>query len=231
MGFQRKAKNKTKHAENGNVIEEAELNHTTTKLKKRSPQGEIYHYTDGALEKDVGAWAFIAEGDGAVSGPAFESGNKLSSTVPELMAVIAVLEKLLKVKETNPQRHTIWTDSAETARLTQGYSEWKSGGRGEQLVKLWVRAEHKIWIKLKWCKGHAGIEGNVAANKAAGIQLQNLIEEIATFTAHVPAQKDHKEGAQGTVPGKPEKQSQEPHKIGLLPVIKPMNENGRMGKY
>ena len=151
-------------------------------LAKSSPEREIFHFTDGAVEGELGAWACITENETALSGPALGGKGEVCSTFAEMMAVSAILEKIQEEKWERGTKHTIWTDSAQTAKLIRGANEWKKDGEGKELVKqireLLDRAEEDHWIQLKWCKSHVGIPGNELADKAAGLQLKRIKEEV-----------------------------------------------------
>jgi hypothetical protein len=84
----RKATNKRKHSLKGNGVEqhiEVEQVYDMS-LDKTSLPGYRLHFTDGALEGDIGGWGIVSEGERAQSGPAL-TNDETSSVIPEMFAM------------------------------------------------------------------------------------------------------------------------------------------------
>ena len=179
----RKQRNKQMHIKNGNGANrepEVDMWHLES-LGKISPEGHLHHYTDGSVEGQLGAWASITEGEGAMSGVALFN-REMASVLPEIWGMIAVLRKIQRNEDWAKHKHSIWTDNAQAIQLALGLNEWNQEEEGGKVVKqlreILEEVENTRDIKLKWCKGHSGIEGNELADMAAGIQIRKMKQEI-----------------------------------------------------
>ena len=100
-----KQRNKDEHVENGNVEPEVDMVHSEM-LAKTIPGGQLHHFTDGGLEEELGAWAMVTEGETAISGVALID-DCMSSTVTEMIAMYAVLQKIQKAQHQKHLKHFI----------------------------------------------------------------------------------------------------------------------------
>ena len=127
----------------------------------------------------------VTEDEFAQSGPALINGRNCS-VIPEMFAMMAMKKKLLRDEKYKNERHIIWTDSAQTVQLAIGINSWHKEQEGQEIVDalrdLVEKAEQKLDITIKWCKGHNEIEGNELADKAAATQVQRMKQQIKEDT-------------------------------------------------
>lgn len=144
---------------------------------------DVHVFADGACEPNPGpgGWAYIVIVDGQEVHSASGAAPSTTNNRMELAAVLAALEWITENAAGRPV--ALYSDSQY---VVKGCNEWRHGWkwkgwrRGAAPVlnaDLWQAIDAALVDRpqaLTWCKGHAGIRGNVRADKLAGEALAAL---------------------------------------------------------
>lgn len=166
----------------------------TNKRRRGKPTGKtkapfiddsqgIHVFADGACEPNPGpgGWAYVVVIDGHEAHSASGAAPATTNNRMELAAVLAALEWIAENAAGRPV--ALYSDSQY---CVQGCNEWRHGWkrkawrRGAAPVlnaDLWQAIDAALVDRpqaLTWCKGHAGVRGNVRADKLAGEALATI---------------------------------------------------------
>jgi ribonuclease HI len=165
---------------NGNTTSE-ELQQSNNRLAKKSKVGQLFLYTDGSLQKGVGGWAVVVEGQQNSWGVVPEQITISGSTTTELFAIQQALVRIASSRSwEKPLAITIFSDSAEAIKFSLGLHSPSSGSSDSSLcdsitLKL-DELELSHSVTLKWLKAHAGIEGNELADQLADLAVRTFLQ-------------------------------------------------------
>ncbi len=143
----------------------------------------IHVFADGACEPNPGpgGWAFVVIIDGREVKSASGAAPSTTNNRMELAAVLASLEWISENAAGRPV--ALYSDSQY---VVKGCNEWRHGWKRKAWMRgvspvinadLWQAIDAALMDRpqaLTWCKGHAGIRGNVRADHLAGEALAAL---------------------------------------------------------
>jgi ribonuclease HI len=143
----------------------------------------IHVFADGACEPNPGpgGWAYVVIIDGREVHSASGAAPSTTNNRMELAAVLASLEWISENAAGRPV--ALYSDSQY---VVNGCNDWRHGWKRKAWMRgvspvinddLWQALDAALMERpqaLTWCKGHAGIRGNVRADKLAGEALAAL---------------------------------------------------------
>lgn len=176
------------------ILRNAKRPTNTDRRRKGKPAGKtksptiddgqgVHVFADGACEPNPGpgGWAFVVIVDGKEVCSAFGAAPASTNNRMELAAVLAALEWIADNAAGRPV--ALYSDSRYAV---DGCNSWRHGWKRKAWMRgaspvinadLWQALDAALMDRpqtLTWCKGHAGIRGNVRADKLAGEALATL---------------------------------------------------------
>lgn len=131
------------------------------------PPGTVLAFADGACKGNpgpAGSGALVVLPDGR-RGASCEALGRATNNVAELTAIDLVLDMLEEAGVPASTRVALLTDSKYAIGvLSQG---WKAKANAELIADLKLRLRERPALRMFWVAGHAGVEGNEAADGLA----------------------------------------------------------------